>query len=145
MPNWIEGTLKLRGKREDIKRFLDNEIDNDFGQVCCDDGDGYLDYTFKHEPWIKGTDRAFITSDYLYMDDEECSVCLDIKQAWSFHKDDWKDKSAKYNVDIKLFGIECGMEFCQEIIVLRNNPKIVANVITYEDWEWDCPFPNMGG
>ena len=27
MPNWIEGTMKLRGKREDIKRFLDNEIE----------------------------------------------------------------------------------------------------------------------
>ena len=26
MPNWIEGTMKLRGKMSDIKRFIDEGI-----------------------------------------------------------------------------------------------------------------------
>lgn len=27
MPNWIEGTMKLRGKQEDIKRFFREGLD----------------------------------------------------------------------------------------------------------------------
>lgn len=26
MPNWIEGTMKLRGKRSDIKRFFEEGV-----------------------------------------------------------------------------------------------------------------------
>ena len=76
---------------------------------------------------------------------------MNIKQAWAFDggsstKDleRWTEISTKYNVDIKLFGFECGMEFAQEVIILRGRKPIV-NDIQYEDWEWDCPFPNMGG
>lgn len=158
MPNWIEGTMKLRGKREDIKRFLDNELDPSTWvgeqqsieeQVENNSCDDYLEYSFHHEPHIKGTRRAFITDDYLYMEGEEGSVCLDIKQAWSFGDDKelelWKNNAHKYNIDIKLFGIERGMEFCQEVIALRSAERVVNNVIQYEDWDWDCPFPNMGG
>lgn len=161
MPNWIEGTMKLRGKREDIKRFLDNEIEASswFGeqnaleeQVKCDSDGSYFEYTFKNEPHIKGTRRAFITDDYLYMDKDEGTVSVNIKQAWSFSvtEDDreldlWKDNAHKYNIDIKLFGIESGIEFCQEVIALKDSDGVIKNVIQYEDWMWDCPFPEMGG
>ena len=161
MPNWIEGTMKLRGKREDIKRFLDNELDVSSyhgekrsieEQVQCNSGDEYTEYTFKDEPYIKGTRRAFVTDDYLYMDGDEEIVCIKIKQAWSFDvtPDDrelalWKDNAHKYNIDIKLYGVECGAQFCQEVIALKNSDRVINNVIGYEDWCWDCPFPNMGG
>ena len=161
MPNWIEGTMKLRGKREDIKRFLDNELDTSsyYGekrsieeQVQCNSDGEYTEYTFKDEPHIKGTRRAFITSDYLYMDEDEEVVCLSIKQAWSFdvtpdgrEVELWKDNAHKYNIDIKLYGVESGVQFCQEVIALRNCDRVINNVIGYEDWNWDCPFPNMGG
>ena len=161
MPNWIEGTMKLRGKREDIKRFLDNELDTSsyYGekrtleeQVQCNSDDEYMEYTFKDEPYIKGTRRAFVTDDYLYMGEDEGTACIKIKQAWSFSvtSDDrelelWKDNAHKYNIDIKLYGVESGTQFCQEVIALRNCDRVINNVIEYEDWYWDCPFPNMGG
>ena len=161
MPNWIEGTMKLRGKREDIKRFLDNEIEASswFGeqnaleeQAKCNSDGSYFEYTFKNEPHIKGTRRAFIVDDYLYMDKDEGTVSVGIKQAWSFSttKDDreldlWKDNAHKYNIDIKLFGIESGIEFCQEVIALKDSDGVINNVIEYEDWDWECPFPEMGG
>ena len=161
MPNWIEGTMKLRGKREDIKRFLDNELEASSylgeqvpleKQVECDSDASYFEYTFTDEPHIKRTRRAFITSNYLYMDADEGTACVNIKQAWSFSvkQDDsdldiWMDNAHKYNIDIKLYGIECGMEFCQEVIALKDSDKVIHNVIQYADWEWECPFPNMGG
>jgi hypothetical protein len=77
--------------------------------------------------------------------------CVNIKQAWAFDggsstKDleRWAEISTKYNVDIKLFGFERGMEFAQEVIVLRGR-KPITNDVQYEDWDWDCPFPRMGG
>lgn len=159
MPNWIEGTLKLRGKRENIRNFIKNEITaselygvkSDINeQVIDDSGDDYLDFTFKDEPWIEGTRRAFITNEYLWMEEDYGVAVLSIKQAWSFNSNDedldrWKEIARNYDIDIKLYGIECGMQFCHEIIITEKGSRVVENVIQYENWDWDCPFPNMGG
>lgn len=159
MPNWIEGTMKLRGKREDIKRFFREGLDASQWvkpekleeQVTDNSGDGWLEFLFKHEPHIKDTRRAFITDDYAYMEKDEGVVCVNVKQAWAFYTggeskdlENWKAISEKYNVDIKLFGIESGMQFTQEIVIVRGRKPIV-NEKQYEDWDWDCPFPGMGG
>lgn len=36
------------------------------------------------------------------------------------------------------------MEFTQEVIIIRGG-KTIVNEKQYEDWMWECPFPNMGG
>lgn len=160
MPNWIEGTMKLRGKREDIYRFFKGGLDpsswagetNKIEEQVLDfSGEGYLSFGFKDEPHIKGTRRAFITDCDVYMEGKEGIACVDVKQAWAFDAgrdskdlDNWKAISDKYNIDIRLFGIEMGMQFTQEIIILRGRRPIV-NEKQYEDWDWECPFPNMGG
>lgn len=56
----------------------------------------------------------------------------------------------KYNVDIRLYGIECGMAFVQEVIVHHGHDSekgriVLNNCIQFEDWAWECPFPDMGG
>lgn len=159
MPNWIKGTMKLRGKREDIKRFFKEGLDasnwpkpeDRENQVIDESGENYLEFSFCNEPHIAGTRRAFITDDNVFMEDEEGIVCVDVKQAWAFDAgresndlEIWKNISQKYNIDIRLFGIECGMQFTQEIIIVRGR-KAVVNERQYEDWDWECPFPNMGG
>ena len=159
MPNWIEGTFKLRGKREDIRNFLKNEIaaselygvESDINdQVIDNSGDDYLDFTFKNEPWIKDTRRAFITSEYFWMEEDYGVAVFSIKQAWSFNCNDrdldrWKEIARDYDIDIKLYGIECGVQFCHEIIITEKGSRVVENVIQYENWDWDCPFSHMGG
>ena len=87
---------------------------------------------------------------------EEYGICtVPIKQAWSFSAQDSDEEKLieiadKFHIDIKLYGIECGIQFCQEVLVLHGNEEKQGvikynNVIQYEDWEWECPFPNMGG
>lgn len=159
MPNWIKGTMKLRGERKDITRFFREGLEpsnwpkpeDRENQVVENGNDEYLDFSFMNEPHIKGTRRAFITDDNVYMEDKEGIACVDVKQAWAFDAgrdskdlDNWKAISDKYNIDIRLFGIEMGMRFTQEIIILRGRRPIV-NEKQYEDWDWECPFPNMGG
>lgn len=78
MPNWIEGTMKLRGKREDIRRFFLEGLDpsswvtpGDIKHQVEDNSTEYsLDFTFRDQPHIVGTRRAFITDDYAYMEEE---------------------------------------------------------------------------
>lgn len=160
MPNWIEGTMKLRGRREDIKRFFIEGLDfsnwpkaeDRENQVIDKSGKNFIAFQFRNEPHIQGTRRAFITYDFVYMDEDEGVVCVDVKQAWYFCEEGsrskdietWKSISDKFNIDIRLYGIERGMHFTQEIIILRNREPII-NVKRYADWDWECPFPNMGG
>ena len=154
MPNWIEGTMKLRGKREDITRFFREGLDASDrhkleDQVKDDSGEDYRWFHFVNGPYITGTRRAFINGDYVEMHDDIGVACVDIKQAWAFvdRSDDlesWKAIADKFNVDIKLYGIEQGIQFTQEVIIVRGKHPVV-NETKYEDWEWECPFPNMGG
>ena len=159
MPNWIKGTMKLRGKREDITRFFREGLEpsnwpkpeDRENQVVENGDDEYLDFSFRNEPHIVGTRRAFITDSGVEMEKDEGIVCVDIKQAWSFNATGdssdlkkWKSISDEFNLDIRLFGIECGIEFTQEIIIVRGK-EVIDNVKQYENWEWECPFPNMGG
>ena len=157
MPNWIEGTMKLRGKREDIRRFFLEGLDlsswltpGDIKHQVEDNSTEYsLDFTFRDQPHIVGTRRAFITDDYAYMEEEFGIVCVNVKKAWCFVGDHndldvWETISKKYDVDIRLFGIEMGQCFTQEVIISRGFKPIV-NEKQYADWMWECPFPMMGG
>ena len=154
MPNWIKGTMKLRGQSEDLKRFFKDGVGKsswfeddarpiaDFVQT---DFDGeWCEVTFKSEPWIKGTRRAFIEGDYVGWGESFATIAIEVKQAWGFDTEAFAEISKKYNLDIRLYGFERGMEFCQEIEIIKG--KITINKeITYDDWVWEFPMPNMGG
>lgn len=164
MPNWIEGTMKIRGDHKDIKRFFEEGIschymdsnfvfheierprwisieeweDNDF-QVIFDDE------ARAHQVYINGTRRAFVDADYGIYYSGNGICCFNIKQAWSFISEQYTEIARKFNLDIKLYGIECGMEFVQEVEITKEGKIITDKEIKFENWEWDCPFPNMGG
>lgn len=155
MPNWIEGTLKLRGKTNDMRRFFKTAI-----QPCACFGkepykqEDFIEFDFneewnvvhiKEDAYIEGTQRAFINNDcYAEFEDDEDTVCVPIRQAWAFVPKNWQDISKKFNLDIRLYGFERGMEFCQEVEVIDGEITIDRE-IKYDDWEWECPMPILGG
>ena len=165
MPNWIEGTMKLRGKMMDVKKFFDLGLDaSSWGNEPTDINDqridnsrldlGYIDYSFKDEPHVKGTRRMFITDESAWMDEDDEICCVNIKQAWDFSHDEDLETliniADTYQLDIRLYGIECGMEFCQELIILHGDSEhkgVIHSIqeTKYKDWMWECPFPRMGG
>ena len=62
MPNWIKGSLKLRGRKEDIRRFFNEGVED--SEVCdkkhensvIDKSDEeMLWFDFYNEPYIKTT------------------------------------------------------------------------------------------
>lgn len=150
MPNWIEGTMKLRGKAEDLIRFVDNGFD---GNVNKEDGSDYASYYIDENVYVNDSRRAFTDHDF-YLDISKKSeknqvVTIPIKQAWSFTpyegaEQRWIDLAKKYNFDIRLQGFECGLQFYQDVeivngVLARNDEK------QYADWDWECPMPRLGG
>lgn len=168
MPNWIEGSMKLRGEKNDIKRFFEEGITvykvkmsisenekakieeieinkNEWLKIEYEDEDGFeVSFSEGVEPYIKHTRRAFIIEeDVIYAFNG--IACFNIKQAWDFLPENFIELAKTYNLDIRLFGIEKGMEFAREVEISKTGEIITDKEITYDDFVWECPFPNLGG
>ena len=179
MPNWIEGSLKMRGSIDNILNFVKNgmagyeykvtdqnirepveiPINNWLDTQYYDEKDpGGSTLEFKnglHWIYIKDTKRAFVNNDlwpYIHIyktpTDGIYIAVMAIKQAWGFEYDDWINISKKYKLDLKLYGIEGGMGFYDELNIIagqlvKNESKVQCN--DYSSFAWNCPFPWMGG
>lgn len=151
MPNWIEGTLKLRGKAADLIRFFEGGFDTKVEKKEYSDS---VLYTIHDFVYINGSYRAFTHGGYdhdIYTDkpDEIQVALIPIRQAWSFTPYDgaeerWINVAKAYNLDVRLQGFERGIKFFQDVEIVGG--KMVRNdEKTYDNWDWDCPMPRMGG
>lgn len=149
MPNWAKGTLKLRGKKENIvlalKKILTTDADAEIDMTY---NDGVLMFTTDNNYFsINGSERAFIennTIEIWLFEDIETIEIQHFAQAWKVQASDYQSISSDYEVDIKIFAFECGMEFTQEIEIHKG--KIVKDVLKeYDDYLWDVPFSELGG
>ena len=156
MPNWIEGTLKLRGKTEGLKKFFTEYLDpsqilgevrtiDEFIELDFDDEMQEYAVSIKDEPHIRNSRRAFLGEDrYVSWLGDWDTIALKIKQAWNFDVEPFVAISKECGLDVRLFGFECGMQFCQSIEIIGGE-VICDKTIKYDDWIWDCPMPLLGG
>ncbi|CDO03126.1 hypothetical protein BN988_01626 [Oceanobacillus picturae] len=162
MPNWAEGVLKIRGTRQDIKKFLMEGLSplNPFGgiamlmgketdppEVQLKEDEWDLNMSAPHGFYIEGTRRAFIEGGITWdFDDKHIEILTieDFKQAWAVITENFVDISEKFNLDIKIYAFEYGMEFNQDIEIHKG--KVIRdNEITFDDYQWECLYPNLGG
>lgn len=150
MPNWAEGTLKLRGRRENIKSFLKEIFRSDDVTISEEMDDQALILTLTSINsyfYINNTKRAFIDKnkiEVLLEEDFEIIEIDDFKQAWCVFPENYQEFSKKYNVDIKIFVFEQGLQFTQEIEIVEG--EITKNETRkYDDYQWDVPFSKLGG
>lgn len=157
MPNWCEGNLRIRGKKENIRNFLKNElICSDYNNPKPPEIEEDNSYIVLRHPtsdcfYINNTYRNFIFTNQIeayfdnYEDDEDCIIIIDcFNSAWALRSDGWPDHAKKYNLDFRMFGYEQGMQFSQTMTVLSDG-SVSEDTQEYGDWYWDCPFPNLGG
>lgn len=162
MPNWAEGVLKIRGTRQDIRKFLvegleplnpsagiarlmGKEVEQPKVKIQEDEWD--FNMSSQHGFYIKGTRRAFIESDIEWFFNDSHLEVLTIgsfKQAWGVDATEYAEISKKYNLDIKIYAFEQGMQFNQDIEIHKGE-IVKNNEIQFDDYEWECLFPNMGG
>lgn len=108
MPNWCEGTLKVRGTAGNIIRFIENGLNVYSGHidvktneyitdvvpkekwlsknVWTDFYDDYA-YEFKQDCYVEETKRAFIKADSMIdvfcQDNRVNTIIFDFQQAWA--------------------------------------------------------------
>ena len=169
MPNWCEGKLKIRGKKEDIMKWLTECVavwnpDVEKGKPLYDaliyrkDADG-VSYTYdedldelqvdvKHDAYIAGTRRNFVKkykNDFSFgAKDGNDIIVLPVKAAWALESEPYEEMSKKYGLDFRFYGYECGMEFNQEVEVI-NGEVAIDREIKFDDYYWECPDPMLGG
>ncbi|MGT2774972.1 hypothetical protein ACVRZG_02670 [Streptococcus hyovaginalis] len=149
MPNWAEGTIKLRGRAENIASALKHMLVDETVTVEEEyDGELIKLNTTQSYFYIKGTRRAFIESNSLelWLDDDFLIVELgNFKQAWAAIPDNYQDISKQFDVDIKIFTFEQGYEFTQEIEISKGN--VIKDIVNekFDNYQWDVPFSKLGG
>lgn len=149
MANFAEGTIKLRGRAENIKSAL-KYMFGAVGEITIEeDTDGEI-ITFTTTDsyfYINGTKRAFIDNDSfkIHLDDDFLIIELNnFMQAWRAIPDNYIEISEKFNVDIKIFTFEQGLEFTQEIEISKG--KILKDIVLkYGNYRWEVAFSNLGG
>lgn len=146
MPNWCEGVMKLRGAKDDILRFLEEGFEPSYKNSAIEIDEFGEEVNIINVNYIENTQRAFVDEQTVYIPEKEDPVVLNLKvrQAWDFSVGDFMAISEKYNLDIRLFGWERGMEFSREILIVDKN-IIKDRTYRYSDWEWEVPFSDLGG
>lgn len=99
--------------------------------------------------YIKETSRHFLKPDFEYIstyniEKKEPIVVIGFKAAWGIEVKTLSEISEKYNIDFKIYAFEMGMQFNQDIEIIKG--KIIKNEeITFDDYAWECIDPIMGG
>ena len=151
MPNWSEGCLKVRGKAANVKKFVLEGLKpidffgNDLPKVDLSEiGEAETENVC----WIEGTDKGFVENLYVDFsfveDDETFTAVLDAKFAWAADAEALSALCKKYSVDMKLYAFEKGMGFNQDILIVGKE-ILRDNRIAFEDYNWDCICPTVGG
>ncbi len=161
MPNWCKGTLKIKGNIKDVERWCKENInvyshsfkngawltqhDND-NSVKIKTGKEEIEIDIPKEAYIEHTSRNFVEEGSYYGSEHDgiMRLALVVKTAWAFESEPYIEMSKDYGIDFRFYGFECGMEFNQEVII-EGGELIADNEITYDDYFWECPFPNLGG
>jgi len=174
MPNWAEGTLKLRGNKHDLTCFLEEalkaaETIGDSAKIA--NGEkvklrpikmkyGRSMYTFIAPNdlgfYVAGTRRAFINDKILEIfwddrntkdeEDEQVIYLPSFRQAWIVEASDLARLSRYFCIDIKIYAFEKGGCFNQDIEIHKGE-IIKDETIKFDvdDYDWDCICPGLGG
>ena len=171
MPNWAEGTLKIRGTKKDVMGFLENRLEAvDSAYSIAEALAEHNGEPLKREPnkvvieadewdttvtapegfYIKGTRRGLIEGtisfDHSVIEEDEPFILIidDFKHAWGVDPEPYIEISREHNLDIRIYVFERGMEFNQEIEIHKGE-VIKAVDIRFDDYQWECLMPNLGG
>ena len=151
MPNWSRGCLKVRGKAANVKKFILEGLKpvdlfrNELPKLELSD---FSDVDSDNECRIQGTTRGFVENlyaDFSFVEDDETfTAVFDSKFAWAADADELLALCKKYSVNMKLYAFEKGMGFNQDILIVGKE-ILRDNRITFEDYNWECICPTVGG
>lgn len=129
----LEGLQPVTYIGEDLEAL---KMDDDTGRVKCS------------RCWIKGTRRGFILDldvfTYDWNDEGKIAIGLEAEFAWGISSEELLNSCKQYGVDMRIHAFECGMCFNQ-IIEIIDGEITKDEEVTFDDYNWDCICPNVGG
>ena len=154
MPNWCKGTLKVRGEYDNLKAFLENALDEcryygeppEGPRLEVAETPEYADITLHRMAHLKDTSRGFVEDAYFLLQKKAGKqiIFLEAKFAWDIKTEELQWLSREYGVDLKITAFERGMQFERNIEIVQGFISL-DSVKEYQDYEWMCPCPTMGG
>lgn len=155
MPNWCQGTLKVRGEYDKLKAFLENALDE-----CSYYGNPpegpllevaelteYTDITLHRMAHLKDTARGFVEEDTDILLEKKAGkqiIFLAAQFAWGIKAEELQWLSQEYGVDLKITAFEQGIQFERDIEIVQG-VIVLDSTKKYQDYAWMCPCPTMGG
>lgn len=160
MPNWCVGTLKVRGEKENMKRFLleaftpivpailtvikgvqpPTKVVNEDEWSVNLSAEGQCDGFH-----VKGTHRNFVDSKSIEWElDREVLLISSYQAAWGIDTEGLRNLSEEYQVDLKIYGFERGMEYNIDFEVHKGE-IIKCDEIKFNNYDWECIDPELGG
>lgn len=164
MPNWIKGNIKIRGEKENVTSFVENEILKMYYTPLFAPAKGENvklergEYEYSHKLndenkeyyYLNGSARCFIEQNeisidvYVYDEEQQTYLTLEFKQAWDVETELFEQLSKKYNLDFNIYASERGMEFERYITIIKG--EIIRNEDKkYDDWCFEAINPEIGG
>lgn len=159
MANFCQGILKIRGDKKDICNFIENNLtyypnpNNLNVQLYFKEtfeNDYEIDYELHWEVryvHLNNSKRHFIKDNQIIVhneDDKYWITCVTLTACWDIDIDYLVDISKDYNIDLKIYAFEKGMEFNRDIEVHKG--KIIKNkYINFKNYTWECICPTIGG
>lgn len=159
MRNWVEGKLKIRGDKKDIKRFLEEELEEVIYKNKSSKNKVKAK-KFKYDNFrIEATNVMSVfkfTDTRNYLSETKIStfgcgeskgkdvLVVGFEAAWLIDAEYFAEMSKKYDIDFKIYAFEQGKEFNQNLEVVAG--KIIKDeVIEFDDYIWECIDPTIGG
>ncbi len=148
MANWCEGTLKIRGEVENVKRFLLEGCIHKERCVREDEFQLILTIPKGTEFYVKGTERNYVQSSEIIWGKYEPVLAIPhYIGAWRIDATKLTELSEEYQVDLKILSFECGAGENVDFEVHKG--KIVKFIVlkydSYEEYRWECLEPDLGG
>ncbi len=141
--DWVEGTLKVRGDKSDIKKFLIGAIESVDEKECLiteDENEIVVRLPDESERfYVKNSYRNFIYGSKIVWDKVwEVLLIPGYHGPASIDTKHLAALSAEYNVDLKIFAYLHGIEYSIDFEVHKG--KIIKEEeATDEDYIWECP------
>lgn len=171
MPNWAEGNIRIRGKRENIIWYIQENLVPQYalkdGQyesrpIQLEETAGGFELMLEKNPetddfvWFKDSKRQFIdfngsyymtgefSDDDKHTNKDQVLFLTDFKGAWGVDSECFRKAAQEYKVDIRIFVWERGMEWSSVSTFFRDG-HVENDSRTYSDWLWESALPNYGG
>ena len=145
----------MRGEYDKLKAFLENALDecSYYGNppegplLEVEEVPKYADVTLRRMAHLKNTSRGFVKDSASFLLEKKAGkqiIFLAAQFAWDIKTEELQWLSQEYCIDLKITAFEQGAQFERDIEIVQGF-IVLDSTKQYQDYEWMCPCPTVGG